>query len=1056
MLPLKAKLLATLLVCCMLKPFAQTSCVPVYANQYVSSGHMEPYTIKALADGSFLIAGRGTANGQGPYDGMVMRVTGTGTIIWSFLIGGTASDEFTGIAVLADSSFILSGSTASYGHPESKGWLVHIDKNGNLVWSKQIGSTHTGTDRIKAVTQYSDKDIIGTFNEDDSTALSNPVVFKIGEDGTMRWCTKFDNGKDDGFVSIAYSGDTVYAAGYYSAGTAKKAVITQLNASNGTLINARNMYNPVPYDQEIVGLEIFNHTISYGLWLHGPFNVSFPFNGTVYVETNLAGKKQMALYCDNGGDIARMIPFRTTDSGFYLLRPHSAVSSMYYPASVCKMNRLGKMDWGNFLDSNSAVANMAMAVTADSGLVAATFYNNNTSHYLNQMRMLRMNKTGDMGNCQLLPAAMYTDTLGYSETPFSWSSVTAENPDQSVIVSAETVNSPTMQNLCMNPCIDKTPLPPGCNQNYRIEYGGAQLLSFNDAITTPDGGRIVIGDNGYNVTDGLVMKTDVNGQPLWSKRFEHFRNTMKFMRIIRTSDNNYWIFANEYNSNQSSYIDLIKIDASGNIISSVQFDAGSSSVSPFSEMEDVVSTPDGGFILVVNNNLGISNTRTFIIRYDANGSVTWQKEITHPGFHPIYKSISCSSDAVFVAYDGYDVPSWLYFGVERVDLKTGNLMWYKRYSIGNQKTGRVNRIFSINDTTYTFVNNFTPVGFDSITHTILAKVDPEGNLIGSLLLKGETMTPGGWYPGLFPSPPTITMTTDNDFVLCGKASVNGISKMNIVRFDKTGKASWSRNYESAHNLGPENIHQQGTGFLIMGETDTMNAAQSSFSKGFLLKVDGNGQIMSNGTGDCQPVNRNFSASPGSIHDTTVEHRQTNDIKGTSWKPFDIVSQDWEINPTAYCTQKGSGGGAVSLKQSGYGCSLNDTLVFYLQDAVTMGASATWQYDNQYFRYVFSNGDSILLQPVRSGQSVVKATVEGYCFLDNQQISASVSRAASSVNLGPDTVLCKGKTIKLSAGSGFSGYLWNDLSTDSTLTVNSPGKYYVQVSDLCDGKSCWWK
>src|ERR1700750_1283544 len=146
MLPLKAKLLTMLVVCCALKPLAQTTCVPVYVNKYASTGHMEPYTTKALADSSCLIAGRGTTNGTGPYDGMVMHVSATGTIIWSYLIGGTKNDEFTGIAVLADSSFILSGSTASYGHPESKGWLVHINYNGNLIWSRQIGSTHTGTD----------------------------------------------------------------------------------------------------------------------------------------------------------------------------------------------------------------------------------------------------------------------------------------------------------------------------------------------------------------------------------------------------------------------------------------------------------------------------------------------------------------------------------------------------------------------------------------------------------------------------------------------------------------------------------------------------------------------------------------------------------------------------------------------------------------------------------------------------------------------------------------------------------------------------------------------
>ena len=175
----------------------------------------------------------------------------------------------------------------------------------------------------------------------------------------------------------------------------------------------------------------------------------------------------------------------------------------------------------------------------------------------------------------------------------------------------------------------------------------------------------------------------------------------------------------------------------------------------------------------------------------------------------------------------------------------------------------------------------------------------------SLLLKGETMIPGSWYPYFYSyqSPPTITMTTDNDFVLCGKATVNGISKLNIARFDKTGKASWSRNYESAHNLGPENIHQQGTGFLIMGETDVENFGFASFANGFLMKVDGNGLIVNNGTGDCQPVNGSFSASPGSVQEVSVEPRQANNMSGTSWKPVNIISQDIEAHPTSYCIQK---------------------------------------------------------------------------------------------------------------------------------------------------------
>ena len=68
-----------------------------------------------------------------------------------------------------------------------------------------------------------------------------------------------------------------------------------------------------------------------------------------------------------------MTPFRTMDSGFFMLCSHYAINYKYYYAGVCKFNRFGKLDWGYFLDSNSAMANMALAVTADNGLVSAYF-----------------------------------------------------------------------------------------------------------------------------------------------------------------------------------------------------------------------------------------------------------------------------------------------------------------------------------------------------------------------------------------------------------------------------------------------------------------------------------------------------------------------------------------------------------------------------------------------------------------------------------------------------------------------------------------------------------
>ena len=53
-----------------------------------------------------------------------------------------------------------------------------------------------------------------------------------------------------------------------------------------------------------------------------------------------------------------------------------------------------------------------------------------------------------------------------------------------------------------------------------------------------------------------------------------------------------------------------------------------------------------------------------------------------------------------------------------------------------------------------------------------------------------------------------------------------------------------------------------------------------------------------------------------------------------------------------------------------------------------------------------------------------------------------------LNLGPDTVLCEGKTLTLSPGVPYCDYLWQDGSTQPTYLVRGPGTYSVEVSNRC--------
>jgi gliding motility-associated-like protein len=57
------------------------------------------------------------------------------------------------------------------------------------------------------------------------------------------------------------------------------------------------------------------------------------------------------------------------------------------------------------------------------------------------------------------------------------------------------------------------------------------------------------------------------------------------------------------------------------------------------------------------------------------------------------------------------------------------------------------------------------------------------------------------------------------------------------------------------------------------------------------------------------------------------------------------------------------------------------------------------------------------------------------------------QTASTIDLGNDTSFCSGQSTVLNATAGFDHYLWNDNSTNQTLTASSAGTYWVQASTL---------
>jgi gliding motility-associated-like protein len=284
--------------------------------------------------------------------------------------------------------------------------------------------------------------------------------------------------------------------------------------------------------------------------------------------------------------------------------------------------------------------------------------------------------------------------------------------------------------------------------------------------------------------------------------------------------------------------------------------------------------------------------------------------------------------------------------------------------------------------------------------------------------------------------------------MSNQVSVNTAKALNISRFDKNGVARWSRNYTGMDRHTVYNIHTQGTGFLVLGTVNNTNPYSSFYSQAFMLKVDSMGVIINGASGICAFQNRTLLPLPFPVNEIDPRIDSVVNYTGFLMASNPVLIIPKVTDATLYCHEQSSCT-PVNLVQSGAGCSLQDTLVFYLTNN-SCGVSANWQYDTAYFTLVHLSGDTLKLVPKHTGTSIVKAEVEDDCSLRVLSTPVSVLISASSVSLGADTVICSQGTVTLRAGPGYQTYRWNDNSTDSTLTVNAPGLYYVTVTDFCGG------
>ena len=148
------------------------------------------------------------------------------------------------------------------------------------------------------------------------------------------------------------------------------------------------------------------------------------------------------------------------------------------------------------------------------------------------------------------------------------------------------------------------------SKNYSL---GSQFTSivFNDVVETTDSGFVVVGKiNSTSLTDEMFfMRTDSNGDTLWTKQYNSSIMPMEAMSIAMTLDSCFAISGRDNSTNFGSV--LLKITYSGDTLWKKEFGYGDSIL-----INNVQQVNDSGLILSANG---------MIIKTNSSGDILWSR-----------------------------------------------------------------------------------------------------------------------------------------------------------------------------------------------------------------------------------------------------------------------------------------------------------------------------------------------------------------------------------------------------------------------------------------------
>jgi len=343
------------------------------------------------SDGSYAIAGTTKSFGAGERDVYVVKLDANGNLQWTKTIGGKEDDKGYSLIQTADGGYAIAGVTKSFGAGERDVYVVKLDAKGNLQWTKTIGGPKDDWGLSLIQTSDGGYAIAGS-TESFGAGQLDVYVVKLDAKGNLQWTKTIGGGDWDVGTSLIQTSDGGYAiAGStesFGAGEADVYVV-KLDAKGNLqwtkTIGGENedLGNSLIQTSD-GGYAIAGDTKSFGAGSWDVYIVKVDANGNLQ-WTKTIGRK--------GWDAGRSL-IQTADGGYAITGETYSFGAGGYDVYVVKLDAHGNLQWTKTIDGPNYDEGRSLIQTADGGYaIAGETYSFGAGGY--DVYVVKLDRNGD-------------------------------------------------------------------------------------------------------------------------------------------------------------------------------------------------------------------------------------------------------------------------------------------------------------------------------------------------------------------------------------------------------------------------------------------------------------------------------------------------------------------------------------------------------------------------------------------------------------------------------------------------------------------------------------